>query len=338
MEKKDSHITRRDFEKLLPPLIAGATAGAGLGGWIASRLFQIKLEEAQSVNTRLLKLTDSQEKEIAELLRREGALEVEVRKKKVELLETKMRATETAWDLREYRVEATAEAYLQDKESLKEIMSKMPRSLIHNSFRINFERFHNIKLVVGLGSGMIISNNQKGENFICLTARHVLKPVTGYQLRRLIISQPHLGSEEFIYPSNKITTYLHPERDIGIVSVNTSQQSLPTDVMESVKIEEEWKPKIGEKLFSLSFPERASRGIGFTPSVFTVVGKELGGVKVITDSLVGFGASGAPVTKADGTLVGIHIEISTLGSFILPLKDSYREMLDNIISTPTPAG
>lgn len=354
MERKDSQITRRPFIKTLPPLIAGGVIAAGAGSLITSFIFGKRIkellnlnEEQLNLNAKLLEVSGSQAEDIAELLRKLGALEVEVRAKKSEaqaaetkLSETTIEATQTAFDLLEYRVQATAEAYQLDQEALQEIMGKMPPSLIRNSIKIlgfgqpfnqdNLKQMSWLTLLFE-ASGVVTYHDRAGGKLIFLTAGHALSNLEGHTLSKVGISQPHL--DERGYVCSVESAYTHPESDLGIVTIDTQHpiwgpQTLPEDALDGVRIDEAWKPIIGEELYSLSFPNRARSGIGFTPSVFKVVGKEDGGSMAITDSLVGSGGSGAPVAKADGTVVGIYLSVGKQGNFVLPIGGSYRELLE----------
>lgn len=338
MEGKESQISRRTFVKILPPLIAGGAIVAGIGSWVTSSILGKRIEELLSVNEKLrdvnaelFELSRSQEDEIAKLLQKRGALKVEVRGEESEaqaamtkLSEIATEATQTAWNLKEYRVQATAEAYQQDQEALQEIMGKLPPSLIQNSIKVMFNSSN--------GSGVVTYHDRAEENLIFLTAGHIVKSFEGDPVSRVIseviISQPHLHWQDYVASVVSIDT--HPESDLGIVTVDTRGSRLrflPREALDGVRINESWEPIIGEELYSLSFPDRARHGIGFTPSVFNVVGKEDGGIAAITDSLVGKGASGAPVAKADGTVVGIYVAVGKQGNFVLPIRDSYRELL-----------
>ena len=331
MERNDSYLGRREFSKLVPPLIAGTAVGTAIGIQLASKKYEPLVEGLQMVNTELFRLTELQERQIAELLNKAGALEVKVQTGETNLMEAKLKATESALELLEYRVEATAEAYVQDGDRLREIMGKMPSVLVHNSFKIIMEHSRdldaeNIELIIKQGSGIVTHYKPDEEKLIVLTARHLLEPTEDYDFHKLLLSQPHLDQQELTYTTDHYKTSLHTESDIGIITANTTLQPLPRDVKKSVMIEEDWKPEIGEELFSISFPGKASRGVGYTPSIFKVLGKEDGGAAVITDSIIGSGASGAPVAKADGTIVGIYVAVGKLGSYVLPIRDSYREV------------
>lgn len=328
MERKENSLSRRDFVRAISPFLLGTSTGLLVGHLFYNKL----LNEPRSLTSILIDLSQDQQEKIQDLLLRNGALKVEVQAKGSELLAANAVATQTALDLLEYRVQATAEAYSYDRNKLEEIMAKLPGSLIHNSFKVNYEYSRaissdNIEINQAIGSGIVTKIDSSNNTLVCLTTGHLLEEGEGYDVQKLIISQPHLGQEEFVYSSNKISPFVHPDNDIGIIVVNSSQYPLARDVYDEVAIDENWKPQTGEDLYSLSFPYKVEQGIGFTPSIFKVVEKEDGGKRVITNSVIGAGASGAPVVKDDGTLVGIFVGVNKLGSYVLPINSSYQEVL-----------
>lgn len=312
-------MNRREFIRDAV-LIGGVTLGYGLG-------------------TRLLELSKYRQENLSNLLNRQGAIEVEVLKKNVE----SMKATLEAFELQGYRVQATAEAYLQDEKSLEEIMGEMPAVLIHNSFKINMEYQKAVFRIdpqnfLSISSGIIASNDPKEKRMIFLTAGHVLDLSSARAIRNLKISQPHLNRKEVVYSPDEFRVHCHPEADLALIIVDASQQPLPPDVfkrvlkrMERIRIDERWAPQVGEQLYSLSYPTMADSGIGFTPSIFKIVKKESqDGFTAIADSVIGSGASGAAVSKSDGTVVGMYVAFGPLGSYIFPIRESYRELLANL--------
>jgi len=342
-------LSRAEFMRFAGLAGLGAAAGTGVGALITQWLYQGRLESlsqtlavAQAGNEVLLELSRLQQEELNILLLESGALKVEVQKAQIEELKTSIQATQDAWDLREYRVEATSEAYSQDRNSLEEMMEKIPLSLIQNSCKVLFDVSkyalnRKPRYLRRSGSGTVIVPDRRKNLLVCLTAAHVLsmENILDFESETVIdslnLSRSQLPDRKMVFSPEHFKLYTNWTNDVGIAVLDTSQNQSPNNFQQEINIDENWSPQVGEELYSLSFPSSAERGIGYTPSIFQVVEIEENKQtvqRVIANSLIGGGASGAAVAKADGTIVGIYVEIGTRGSYIVPVGNSYSKLLE----------
>jgi len=304
MKEEREGINRREF------IIAsglGLAAGTGAGLAITKALYNRQL------NVLLAQI---------EVLKTEGAT-------------VSLQATQDAWDLQEYRVEATSEAYSRDQKALEETMRRIPSTLIQNSCRLlleysNYTPAKRVQLFEALGSGIISLHGKNRNLLVYLTAGHVLEVDSGFTINTFVISQPHVNGQKTLLNSKDVTSYVDESSGIGIAVLDAGRFEQEITFSQEIFIKEDWAPQVGEELYSLSFPQKAEDGIGFTPSVFKVTKVSEVGAKVqrvVGDSVIGEGSSGAAVAKGDGAVVGIYVEVGILGSFIVPIGDSYTRLL-----------
>lgn len=332
-------MTRREFLTAAGLGMGSTAVGLVFGNLLTRKHYEPEIARYQAMNNGLAEITKGQHSQLDYLLKEHGALEVRVQEldttvinlEQIALQERNI-ATQTAFELTEFRVQATAEAYAQDRHSLEEAMNRIPESLVHQAVRLDpiFSRQiseDRIDIVNVLGSGVVTSYDRNTNELILLTAGHIFTHFEGYRLDRLNISQPHIRGYDMTYPSDQIKIVLHKDSDIGI-AVLSGAVSQP-NLMNPLTIDEDWVPIAGEILYSLAFPGRAL-DVGFLPSIFKVVQHDGGDSLVITNNVVGGGGSGAAVAKEDGSVVGIFVAYSPLGSYILPIGKRYRELLEMV--------
>lgn len=290
-------------------------------------------------NTRLSELTQGQHKLLTEMLEQKQALFVDLQSAQNQRLETSIQATQTAFEMRDYRVMATAEAFRDDPQLLEAEKAKIPFNLLYNSFQISLHYSHKYGLKIkgdsytGGGTGAITHLETKHGKTALLTAGHVLWGTPGYSLDGIQLNQPQFSDSvpTYIQPGDYQTFFLQ-DQDSGLIILNTSKLQLPSHVVREIPIDKQWTPEIGQDLRSITFPVGARRGqgIGYSLSSFKIV-DEAGTSRVIPetigDTLISSGSSGGLVGEPDGTGVGIFVAISARGAYILPIGDSYSRLL-----------
>ena len=340
IENNEPRIGRRDFLRFSAKtglvVLGSGVVGYGIGyafgliGGEDQAVYQRALATVQALNTSLQATVESQAAEIDYLIKNQNALRVRLGQAEA----ANHLATQTANEMRDYRILATADAYGRDPGSLKEIMDSLPESLRRDSVKIEIQYAKKVsddRLAfsdIFQASGTVVSYDKTSNRIGILTADHLFDPMSEYTVHRVALSQPHTGGDTtLLFLTTDVRVYQYPPRDIAIIFADLHQERLRDDIGQE-RMDENWKPVIGEKLYSLSYPGITGRSIGYTPSVFTVTGADEVQQDVLGNSLIGGGSSGAAVTKADGSIIGIYVTLGESDSVIIPIQDSYRELLE----------
>src|SRR3972149_4736643 len=101
-------VTRRGILAAVGVGIAGGAIGYAWGNFNGTRRSEAEIASLMADNSRLYESNAEQLELLVELVKSQGALEVKYRGLKAD-------ATQSAYEMLEYRVEATAEAYNKDR-------------------------------------------------------------------------------------------------------------------------------------------------------------------------------------------------------------------------------
>jgi len=245
--------------------------------------------------------------------------------------------TRVAYGTRDVRIQETAVAYMRNPKKLKEIMDRIPDTLGRDAVKL-YDQYSHKKYIHPYGfvdsvysSGTVTSYDAKNGRLVMLTARHFFDTMDFGDLETTTISHSHVSDESFTIPSEDISVYSHPIRDIAIAVVQIPQGVSFPDDLGTVRIDETWIPTVGETLYSLSYPGATYDNLGYFPTIFTVTKTDAERIDaVVADGLIGEGSSGAAVVKEDGAIVGVLGYFQPEGAYILPIRDTYRNLLVSV--------
>jgi hypothetical protein len=312
-EESEHHVGRRTFFK------AALAYGVAFTGCTTA------------LGTYLLTLPETQ-REIADYYNSMGALQEHAA---VTMSPDEMK-TRIAYGTRDIRIQETAIAYMKNPESLKEIMNRIPQSLRRGAVKIMDAYDHLFHAspygytTAIAGSGTVTSYDMIKNEIVILTTHDIFEDEGTRGLDSVTISQPHVSDEGTAFPSDSIGLYENTWRRIAVVVAQ-----IPDGVSFSYdfgieKIDEQWEPTIGETLYTLSYPGATYGNLEYFPSILTVTKKRAFWIDaVVADGLVGEGSSGAAVVKKDGTIVGVLGYFQPDGVYIVPVRDTYRKLLES---------
>lgn len=222
-------------------------------------------------------------------------------------------ATEQAYLMSGYRVEATQDILTDNPLSLKEVLSVIPPEQMVNSVQISSRDAPNsipadFELV--RGSGLVTKIDS--DYIYVITAGHVVEDAGKFPV--IFLSRPQFDQKLHIFDMAKDVQYVQsPDKDLGLIRITRRPGDGMDKFFPSVNINDHWQPNaLGETLTGFSYPHTNS-DLKFFPSIFQV--KDVGAngrIPLIEEFYLGdsvgwFGASGGVIFNSHKEAVALYI-------------------------------
>ncbi len=240
-------------------------------------------------------------------------------------------ATQQAFDMLGYRVEATQDALLDNPQLLNEILNRMPSGQLVNSVRLGFrDTINSIPPDFELSGGSGLITKVDARYIEVVTARHVVQDANRFGL--LFLFRPQFNQNLHFFDMSKDVQYAYlPDKDLGLIRIKRHPGDGMDNLIPTVTINEGWRPnEPGEILTGLSYPHTHSE-LGYFPSIFRVsdVGS-YGSAPIVEEFYLGgivstSGASGGVIFDSQGEAVAIYVgAYEGLGIRLVPLDGISR--------------
>ncbi len=203
------------------------------------------------------------------------------------------------------RVMATAE-YMQTPQAKELILESLPQASKDFSFRVAVEDGAN--LTIGSGTATLYKN-QAGKNYF-VSAGHVVSNFDKPNLK-LNFFQPQVAGSLTTQVDSNISWALHPQKDVGIFTVNSDQFLLPPGL--PLYFPDSYQQTTDCSL--LGFAGATENYDGWhTISNLPIDWAKNGGeeVSIITSQTTSGGDSGAAYFCSNDTIYGLHVRSNSL--------------------------